>query len=75
MIGHVTEKNIFALAISNSFLRDQTICDMDMTGTEKVQLLKSWVYTMRILPVTPPSRLYTRCAQWCRRPWGLTLGV
>ena len=43
MIGNVTEKDVFALAISNSFLRAQTIRDMDMTRAKKGQLLEPWV--------------------------------
>ena len=31
MIGHVSEKDIFASAMSNSFLRALTVRDMDMT--------------------------------------------
>ena len=62
MIGHGTQKDIFASAISNSFLRAQTIRDMDMTGTEKVQLLTAWVYPLWIVParVCYPSKQIVR---------------
>ena len=57
-IGHVTEKDIFASAFSNSFLRAQTIFDMDMTRAEKVQFLQAWVYPLWIVParVCYPSK-------------------
>ena len=48
-IGNVTEKDVFESAISNCFLRAQTIRDMDMTQAEKVQLLKACVYPLWIL--------------------------
>ena len=81
MIGHVTEKDIFASAISNSFLRAQTIRDMDMTQTEKVQLLKAWVYPLWILPARvciPSKKIFRQMYTMVQTAlgldsWGFTL--
>ena len=60
MIGKVTEKDIYSLAFSRSFLRAQTARDLDPTGAEKVDFLKSWIYPVWILPARvrfPPKHI------------------
>ena len=50
MIGQVTEKDIYASAVSKSFIRAQIVRDLDLTQSENVQLLKVWIYPLWILP-------------------------
>ena len=81
MIGQVTEKDIYASAVSKSFIRAQLVRDLDLTRSEKVQLLKVWIYPLWILParVCYPSKQIIQ--QMCTTvqtalgidSWGLTL--
>ena len=51
IIGEVSEKDIYSLAVSRSFLRAQIGRDLDLTRAEKVELLKAWIYPLWILRV------------------------
>ena len=48
MTGQVTEKDIHASTVSKSFIRAQTVRELDLTRSEKVQQLKVWIYPLWI---------------------------
>ena len=50
MIVQVSEKDVYSLVVSRSFLRARTVRYLILSGAEKVELLKAWIYPLWILP-------------------------